>query len=163
MRDLAVISFHGYALAVLLVFGCTRVERKQAAIMSDRIGANRAYVHSLHADQARVVGLPVPRPADGIKMMLKEDFRPNSYDCFLCARTLGGVHAGAARLSVIFRRHAGSGQVAASVVRPVRRQGVSDADRARRCGPPGRLRLRGLTIIGTMLSGWSSSNSSPLR
>jgi NADH-quinone oxidoreductase subunit H len=47
MQDLVVyLVFVGYAVAVLLVFGTvlTWVERKQAAIMSDRIGANRAYV-----------------------------------------------------------------------------------------------------------------------
>jgi NADH:ubiquinone oxidoreductase subunit H len=41
---------------VLLIFGTvlTWVERKQAAIMSDRIGANRAYVRiPFTADQAR--------------------------------------------------------------------------------------------------------------
>ena len=47
MQDLVVtLVYTGYALAVLLTFGAvlTRVERKQAAIMSDRIGANRAYL-----------------------------------------------------------------------------------------------------------------------
>jgi NADH-quinone oxidoreductase subunit H len=35
-----------YSLVVLLSFGglLTWVERKQAAVMSDRIGANRAYI-----------------------------------------------------------------------------------------------------------------------
>ena len=43
--DLAVgLVYIAYAFAVLLTFGAvlTWVERKQAAIMSDRIGANRA-------------------------------------------------------------------------------------------------------------------------
>ena len=46
IQDLVVTAvFVGYAVAVLLLFGTvlTWVERKQAAIMSDRIGANRAY------------------------------------------------------------------------------------------------------------------------
>ncbi|HYL19899.1 MAG TPA: hypothetical protein VEV20_14550, partial [Burkholderiales bacterium] len=35
-----------YAVGLLLIFGTvlTWIERKQAAIMADRIGANRAYV-----------------------------------------------------------------------------------------------------------------------
>jgi len=47
IQDLVInLLFIGYAVTVLLVFGTvlTWVERKQAAIMSDRIGANRAYV-----------------------------------------------------------------------------------------------------------------------
>jgi hypothetical protein len=47
IQDLVVhLVFIGYAVAVLLTFGTvlTWVERKQAAVMSDRIGANRAYV-----------------------------------------------------------------------------------------------------------------------
>ena len=47
MQDLVVyLVFIAYAVVVLLVFGTvlTWVERKQAAIMADRIGANRAYV-----------------------------------------------------------------------------------------------------------------------
>ena len=47
IQDLVVyVIFIGYALGLLLTFGTvlTWVERKQAAIMSDRIGANRAYV-----------------------------------------------------------------------------------------------------------------------
>ncbi len=47
MQDLAVVAmFIAYAIGVLMTFGLllTWVERKQGAIMSDRIGANRAYV-----------------------------------------------------------------------------------------------------------------------
>ena len=70
--------FIGYAMGVLLIFGTvlTWVERKQAAIMSDRIGANRAYVR-IPFTQIKLVwwglfhGL-----ADGLKMLLKEDFKP---------------------------------------------------------------------------------------
>jgi NADH-quinone oxidoreductase subunit H len=47
MQNLAVsVVFIGYAIGVLMTLGLvlTWVERKQAAIMSDRIGANRAYL-----------------------------------------------------------------------------------------------------------------------
>ena len=58
----------------------TWVERKQGAIMSDRIGANRAYLR-IPFTQVKLVwwglfhGL-----ADGMKMLLKEDWKPHSYD-----------------------------------------------------------------------------------
>ena len=47
MQDAVVtLVYVGYAIGVLMTFGLvlTWVERKQAAIMSDRIGANRAYL-----------------------------------------------------------------------------------------------------------------------
>ena len=83
IQDLAVVLVYiGYAIGVLMTFGLllTWVERKQGAIMSDRIGANRAYVR-IPFTQVKLVwwglfhGL-----ADGLKMLLKEDFRPNAYD-----------------------------------------------------------------------------------
>jgi NADH-quinone oxidoreductase subunit H len=55
----------------------TWVERKQSAIMQDRIGANRASIFGF-----RVMGLLHPL-ADAIKMLAKEDFRPARADRFL--------------------------------------------------------------------------------
>ena len=55
----------------------TWVERKQSAIMQDRIGANRASILGL-----RLFGLFHPL-ADAIKMLAKEDFRPARADRFL--------------------------------------------------------------------------------
>jgi len=55
----------------------TWVERKQSAIMQDRIGANRASIFGL-----RLLGLFHPL-ADAIKMLTKEDFRPARADRFL--------------------------------------------------------------------------------
>jgi NADH-quinone oxidoreductase subunit H len=53
------------------------VERKQSAIMQDRIGANRASIFGL-----RVMGLFHPI-ADALKMLSKEDFRPARADRLL--------------------------------------------------------------------------------
>ena len=53
------------------------VERKQSAIMQDRIGANRASIFGL-----RVLGLFHPL-ADTLKMLTKEDFRPARADRLL--------------------------------------------------------------------------------
>src|SRR5467141_2001705 len=55
----------------------TWVERKQSAIMQDRIGANRASIFGF-----RALGLFHPL-ADAIKMLAKEDFRPARADRFL--------------------------------------------------------------------------------
>jgi NADH-quinone oxidoreductase subunit H len=55
---------------LLLALFLTWVERKQSAVMQDRIGANRASVLGL-----RLLGLFQPF-ADAIKMFFKEDFAP---------------------------------------------------------------------------------------
>ena len=55
----------------------TWVERKQSAIMQDRIGANRASILGF-----RAMGLFHPL-ADAIKMLTKEDFRPARADKLL--------------------------------------------------------------------------------
>jgi len=55
----------------------TWVERKQSAIMQDRIGANRASIFGI-----RILGLLHPL-ADAIKMLTKEDFLPARADRFL--------------------------------------------------------------------------------
>src|SRR5450432_2277039 len=88
IQDLVIyVLFIGYAVTVLLVFGTvlTWVERKQAAIMSDRIGANRCYVR-IPFTQVKMVwwGL-FHGVADGLKMLLKEDWKPDSYDRFAYA------------------------------------------------------------------------------
>ena len=88
LQDLLItVVYIGYAVTVLLVFGTvlTWVERKQAAIMSDRIGANRAYVRIPFTEVRLVWWGLFHGLADGLKMMLKEDFKPNSYDRFAYA------------------------------------------------------------------------------
>ena len=83
IQDLVIYALYiGYALAVLLTFGTvlTWVERKQAAVMSDRIGANRAYIR-IPFTQYKMVWLGLFHGiADGLKMLLKEDWKPNSYE-----------------------------------------------------------------------------------
>ncbi len=68
-----------FVLVFVLSFGgiLTWVERKQSAIMQDRIGANRASILGL-----RVIGLFHPL-ADAIKMFLKESFRPANAEKFI--------------------------------------------------------------------------------
>jgi len=72
---------------MLLTFAglLTWVERKQSAIMQDRIGANRADIFGL-----RLIGLFHPL-ADALKMLIKEDFRPPAGNALLY--TMGPVLA----------------------------------------------------------------------
>jgi NADH-quinone oxidoreductase subunit H len=80
MVDLG-ITFGRVAFIMLFVLNLggllTWVERKQSAIMQDRIGANRASIFGI-----RIFGLLHPL-ADAIKMLAKEDFRPARADRFL--------------------------------------------------------------------------------
>jgi NADH-quinone oxidoreductase subunit H len=74
--------FITYAIVVLLTFGglLTWVERKQAAVMSDRIGANRAYIR-IPFTNVKLVWLGLFHGmADGLKMLLKENFKPKTHD-----------------------------------------------------------------------------------
>ncbi len=64
---------------LLLTLFLTWVERKESAVIQDRIGANRASVFGL-----RLFGLFQPF-ADAIKMMFKEDFDPSFVRRFLHA------------------------------------------------------------------------------
>lgn len=63
-------------IGFLLTFAAllTWVERKQSAVMQDRVGANRADIFGI-----RMIGLFHPI-ADGIKMLTKEDFVPAEAD-----------------------------------------------------------------------------------
>ncbi|MBL0939478.1 MAG: NADH-quinone oxidoreductase subunit H [Gemmatimonadaceae bacterium] len=81
--DLVVaLVFISYAMVMLLSFGglLTWVERKQSAVMADRVGANRAYIRIPFTDIKLVwLGL-FHGMADGLKMLLKENFKPNAHD-----------------------------------------------------------------------------------
>ena len=85
IQDLLVYGVYiAYAVALLLAFGTllTWVERKQAAVMADRIGANRAYIR-LPFTRIKLIWIGLFHGlADGLKMLLKEDFKPNTYDNF---------------------------------------------------------------------------------
>lgn len=83
MPDFVVaLVFIVYSMLVLLSFGglLTWVERKQAAVMSDRIGANRAYIR-IPFTQVKLIWLGLFHGmADGMKMLLKENFKPKTHD-----------------------------------------------------------------------------------
>ena len=166
MQDLVVaLVFIGYAIGVLMTFGLvlTWVERKQGAIMSDRIGANRAYLR-IPFTQIKLVwwglfhGL-----ADGLKMLLKEDWRPNSYDRFAYAIAPAVVFTPVLLVFAVIPF--GGTMVPATLFQGVPALAAWFGDRAYplQIAPldAGLLivfAFGGLTIIGAMLAGWSSSN-----
>jgi NADH-quinone oxidoreductase subunit H len=83
MPDLVVaLVFITYCMVMLLSFGglLTWVERKQSAVISDRVGANRAYLR-IPFTNIKLVWLGLFHGmADGLKMLLKENFKPNAHD-----------------------------------------------------------------------------------
>jgi NADH-quinone oxidoreductase subunit H len=166
MQDLAVsLVFIGYAIGVLMTFGLvlTWVERKQGAVMSDRIGANRAYLR-VPFTQVKVVcwglfhGL-----ADGLKMLVKEDFKPESYDRFAYAIAPWVVFApvllvfavipfgGVLKPGVLFD---GIPALAAWFADRTYTLQIARLD----AGLLIVFAFGGLTVIGAMLAGWSSAN-----
>jgi NADH-quinone oxidoreductase subunit H len=166
IQNLAVsIVFISYAIGVLMTLGLvlTWVERKQAAIMSDRIGANRAYLR-IPFTQFKLVwwglfhGL-----ADGMKMLLKEDWKPNSYDKLAYAIAPWVAFApvllvfavipfgGELRPAELF---AGIPALAAWFGERTYVLQIAPLD----AGLLVIFAFGGLTIIGAMLAGWSSAN-----
>jgi NADH-quinone oxidoreductase subunit H len=162
-QDLVVYAvFIGYAIAVLMGFGTilTWVERKQAAVMADRIGANRAYVR-IPFTQIKLVwwGL-FHGMADGLKMLLKEDFKPKSYDWYAYAVAPWVVFT---PVLLVFAVIPFGG-----ILDPGRLFPSLAAWFGGRSYPMQIARLDagllivfafgGMTIIGAMLAGWSSAN-----
>ena len=166
IQDLVVaVVFISYAIGVLMTFGLvlTWVERKQGAVMSDRIGANRAYLR-IPFTQVKLVwwglfhGL-----ADGLKMLLKEDWRPNSYDKLAYAIAPWVAFApvllvfavipfgGTLRPAELFE---GVPAIAAWFGNRTYPLQIARVD----AGLLVVFAFGGLTIIGAMLAGWSSSN-----
>jgi NADH-quinone oxidoreductase subunit H len=166
MQDLVVHAVYiGYALGMLLTFGTilTWVERKQAAVMSDRIGANRAYIR-LPYTQIKLVWIGLFHGiADGLKMMLKEDFKPATYDAFAYAIAPWVVFTPVLLVFAVIpfggSLHPGdlfSGLpgVAAWFGDRTYQLQIARLD----AGLLIVFAFGGLTVIGAMLAGWSSSN-----
>ncbi|MBM3329982.1 MAG: NADH-quinone oxidoreductase subunit NuoH [Calditrichaeota bacterium] len=121
----------------------TWVERKQSAIMQDRIGANRADIFGL-----RIIGLFQP-VADAIKMLTKEDYVPPFVN-----RTLHLLAPVMAFLPVLVMLaaipfgpsvHVGGREVSAQ---------IADID----IGLLYILAFGGLAVYGAVLGGWASNN-----
>jgi len=163
IQDLVVYAVYiGYALAVLMTFGTvlTWVERKQAAVMSDRIGANRAYVR-IPFTQVKLIWLGLFHGlADGLKMLVKEDWRPKSYDWYAYAVAPWVVFT---PVLLVFAVIPFGGLLEPGKLFPPLAGWFGD-----RTYPLQIARLDagllivfafgGMTIIGAMLAGWASSN-----
>jgi NADH-quinone oxidoreductase subunit H len=151
-----------YALVMLIVFGTllTWVERKQAAVMSDRIGANRAYIRIPYTQIKLVWWGLFHGIADGVKMLLKENFQPRTYDALAYAVAPWVVFT---PVLLVFAVIPFGGLLDPGRLFPA----LADWY-AGRTYPMQIARLdagllvvfafSGLTVIGTMLAGWSSDN-----
>jgi len=142
------IAFGRVAFIMLFVLNLgglmTWVERKQSAIMQDRIGANRASIYGF-----RVMGLLHPL-ADAIKMLTKEDFRPARADRFLFALApfVSVFFALAAFASIPF------GDTLVIRGREIPLQAVT-----LNVGILYVLAMLSLGVYGVMMAGWSSGNN----
>ncbi len=120
------------------------VERKQSAIMQDRIGANRASIYGI-----RILGLLHP-VADAIKMLTKEDFMPAHADrlLFQLAPFVSVFFALAAFASIPF------GDTLRIGGREIELQAVT-----LNVGILYVLAMLSMGVYGLMMAGWASANN----
>jgi NADH-quinone oxidoreductase subunit H len=166
MQNLVVVlAYITYAILVLIIFGVmlTWVERKLAAVMSDRVGANRAYIRLPFTNIKFVwIGL-FHAMADGLKMLLKEDFTPDAHDKF--AYSLAPWLVFTPVLLVFAVIPFGGVLVPAELFGPDSAIGVWFGARRYEmqiarldAGLLVVFAFGGITVIGSMLAGWASSN-----
>jgi NADH-quinone oxidoreductase subunit H len=162
-QDLAIsLVYIAYAMGLLLTFGAvlTWVERKQAAIMSDRIGANRAYLR-IPFTQVKLIWLGLFHGmADGLKLLLKEDFKPVAYDQL--AYSLG-VWLAFVPVMLVFAVIPFGGTLDPGRLFPGLAEWFGGRTYAMQIAPIDAgllivLAFSGISIIGAMLAGWSSAN-----
>ena len=151
-----------YALGLLLTLGAvlTWVERKQAAIMADRIGANRAYIRIPFTNFKIVWWGLFHGMADGLKLLLKEDWKPRAYDSL--AYALGPWFAFIPVL-VVFAVIPFGGRLDPGALFPGLADWFGGRTYPMQIAPmdAGLLvvfAFGGISIIGAMLAGWSSDN-----
>ena len=135
-----------FVLAFVLGLGglLTWVERKQSAVMQDRIGANRASILGL-----RVLGLFHPL-ADSIKMFTKESFRPANAEKVLFMLAPG--------ISVFFAL-VGFAVIPFGDVLYVGERAVSLQLAPLNVGVLYLFAVAGMAVYGVVLGAWSSRNN----
>ena len=172
IQDMVVyLVFMGYAIGFMLGIATlfTWVERKQSAIMADRIGANRAYIR-IPFTNIKLVWMGLFHGiADGAKMLLKENFTPTTYDLFcynlapwlclspvlvlFCVIPFGGTlipgELFSAGSSFPFAQQIREYYGARSYIMQ-----IANLD----AGVLVILSISGIGILGTMLAGWASNN-----
>lgn len=156
------VVFIVYVMAVLMSFGglLTWVERKQSAVMSDRIGANRAYIR-IPFTQVKLVWMGLFHGmADGAKMLLKENFKPKAHDNVGYALA---PYIAFAPVLLVFAVIPFGGTIAPGQLIPALAGIFGDRAYPMQIATldAGLLVIfafSGLTIIGAMLAGWSSDN-----
>ena len=162
-QDLAIsLVYIAYAMGLLLTFGAilTWVERKQAAIMSDRIGANRAYLR-IPFTQVKLIWLGLFHGmADGLKLLLKEDFKPRAYDQLAYAL---GVWLAFVPVMLVFAVIPFGGVLDPGRLFPSLAEWFGGRTYPMQIAPIDAgllivLAFSGISIIGAMLAGWSSAN-----
>ncbi|RNC68498.1 MAG: NADH-quinone oxidoreductase subunit H [Desulfuromonadales bacterium] len=172
IQDLLIhLVFMGYAIAFMLGLATlfTWVERKQSAIMADRIGANRCYIRIPFTDIKLVAWGLFHGIADGAKMLLKENFTPTTYDrfCYNLAPWLAAVPVLLVFAVIPFGGTLVPGNLLDIVPFPHLAQPLKDFFGARSyqmqvarldAGILVVLAISGVGIIGTILAGWSSNN-----
>jgi NADH-quinone oxidoreductase subunit H len=135
-----------FTMFVVLNLGgiLTWVERKQSAIMQDRIGANRASIFGI-----RAMGLLHPL-ADAVKMLTKEDFMPTHADrlLFILAPFVSVFFALAAFASIPF------GDTLTVAGRTIELQAVT-----LNVGILYVLAMLSMGVYGLMMAGWASANN----
>ncbi|HEY6925610.1 MAG TPA: complex I subunit 1 family protein [Steroidobacteraceae bacterium] len=140
-----------FALSFMLGLGTvfTWVERKQSAITSDRIGANRCYVR-LPFTQLKFVAWGLFHAiADGGKLLLKENFTPRTHDraCYNLAPWLASVP-----VMLLFAVIPFGGTLQLGEHRYAMQVAQLDA------GILVVLAISGISVLGAMLAGWASNN-----
>jgi NADH-quinone oxidoreductase subunit H len=154
--------FITYAIVVLLSFGglLTWVERKQAAVMADRIGANRAYIR-IPFTNIKLIWLGLFHGmADGLKMLLKENFKPKTHDAvgYFLAPFVVFAPVLLVFAVVPFGGTIDPGQLVPSLASWFQGRTYPMQIARLDAGLLIVFAFGGLTIIGAMLAGWSSEN-----
>jgi NADH-quinone oxidoreductase subunit H len=136
----------GFIMAFVLNLGglMTWVERKQSAVMQDRVGANRASILGF-----RLIGLFHPL-ADAIKMLTKEDFVP--------ARADRALFTAAPVVSVFFAL-AGFATIPFGDVLRVGGREISLQAVPLNAGILYVFAMLSMGVYGVMLAGWASANN----